>query len=86
MFRCLSSRGFTPDNVRMDPELNRGGMKGVTCTMSAKEIPEFMWDTPQNLQLWYGADRDFFLSSVPHCGDDWPSEMVAAGLMHTADM
>jgi hypothetical protein len=35
-----------------------------------------MWDKPQNLQLWYGADRDFFLSGVPQYGDDWPSEMV----------
>jgi hypothetical protein len=58
------------------PALNRGGMKDVTCTMSAREIAEFMWDKPQHLQLWYGADRDFFLSGVPHHGDDWPSEMV----------
>ncbi|MBD3266431.1 hypothetical protein GF373_07150 [bacterium] len=58
------------------PKLDRGGMKGVESKMSAKEIAEFMWDKPQNLQLWYGADRDFFLSGVPQYGDDWPSEMV----------
>ncbi len=58
------------------PQLDRGGMAGVTSSMSAKEIAEFMWNKPQNLQLWYGADRDFFLSGVPQYGDDWPSEMI----------
>ena len=58
------------------PKLDRGGMKGVVSTWSAGEIAEFMWDKPQNLQIWYGADRDFFLSGIPQYGDDWPSEMV----------
>ncbi len=58
------------------PKLDRGGKKGVECTISAKEIAEFMWDKPQNLYLWYGADGDFFLSDTPQYGDDWPSEMV----------
>ncbi|MBD3266222.1 hypothetical protein GF373_06085 [bacterium] len=58
------------------PVLNRGGKKGVECTLSAREIADFMWDKPQNLQIWYGADRDFFLSGVPQYGDAWPSEMT----------
>ena len=58
------------------PQLDRGSMKGVQSTMNAREIAEFMWDKPQNLQLWYGVDREFFLSGVPKYGEDWPSEMV----------
>ena len=51
-------------------------MKGVQSTMTAREIAEFMWDKPQNLQLWYGVDREFFFSGVPKYGEDWPSEMA----------
>ncbi|MFP4191542.1 MAG: hypothetical protein ACLFU6_05650 [Candidatus Hydrogenedentota bacterium] len=58
------------------PKLDRGGMEGVESTMSAKEIAEFMWDKPQHLYLWYGADGEFFLSDTPQYGNDWPSEMV----------
>lgn len=63
------------DLKKQHPKLERGE-KTVESTMNAQEIAEFMWDKPQNLQLWYGADQDFWLSGTPQYGDDWPSEMI----------
>lgn len=58
------------------PILQEGGNAGLKSSLNAQEIAEFMWNKPQNLQIWYGADESFFLADPPIYGDDWPSEMI----------